>query len=64
MFSLIVSPKAKNLFIHKKLLCDRCEYFSNAFNSGFKEANSEFMTFPDDAEEAFTTFITWLYGGK
>ena len=61
--TLNVGPEAKPFIVHKKLLCDRCEYFSKSSNSDFEEAKTGIMNLPEDDEKAFACFLRWLYTG-
>ncbi|KAE9381259.1 hypothetical protein N431DRAFT_3095 [Stipitochalara longipes BDJ] len=55
-----VGPKRKAFSVHKKLICDRSDYFSKAFNGSFKEAEGV-MYLPDENTTAFDSFVTYLY---
>ncbi|KAH9215359.1 hypothetical protein DL95DRAFT_408542 [Leptodontidium sp. 2 PMI_412] len=56
-----VGPKQKNFTVHKKLLCDRSEFFSKAFNGEFKEATDGVMYLPEDDADAFDSMIVYIY---
>ena len=58
--TILVSPKRKAFKIHKKLLCDRSDYFSKAFNGRFQEANGE-MHCPEDDPTAFGHLVNYFY---
>jgi hypothetical protein len=58
--TIYVGPKRKAFKIHKKLLCDRSDYFSKAFNSRFQEANGE-MHCPEDDPTAFGHLVNYFY---
>jgi hypothetical protein len=55
-----VGPKRKAFTVHKKLLCDRSDYFSKVFNGGFKEANGE-MHLPEDNPTTFGHLVNYIY---
>jgi len=59
-----VGPEEKIFTVHKKLLCDRSDFFLKAFSNGFAEAETGIISFPEDTEEAFAKFVTWLYTGN
>ncbi|KAF4635212.1 hypothetical protein G7Y89_g2884 [Cudoniella acicularis] len=62
--NIYVEPKYKNFPIHKKILCDRSEHFSKAFNGDFKEGLEQTMRLPKESPNTFEDFITWLYRGN
>ncbi|KAH7363920.1 hypothetical protein BKA65DRAFT_571959 [Rhexocercosporidium sp. MPI-PUGE-AT-0058] len=53
-------PNRKQFVIHKKLICDKVDFFHKAFISGFKE-NEGTMDLPDETPEVFGMFVAWLY---
>jgi hypothetical protein len=59
-----VGPEEKIFTVHKKLLCGRSDFFLKAFSNGFAEAQTGVISFPEDTEEAFDKFVTWLYTGN
>jgi hypothetical protein len=61
--TLYVGPKRKQFTVHKKLLCDRCEFFSKAFRGNFSEAEKGEMNLPDDDPGAFSSLVDYLYRG-
>jgi len=61
--TLYVGPKRKQFTVHKKLLCDRCEFFSKAFRGNFQEAEKGEMYLPDDNPGAFSSLVDYLYRG-
>jgi hypothetical protein len=63
MVTLYVGPKRKQFTVHKKLLCDRCEFFSKAFRGNFSEAEKGEMYLPDDDPGAFSSLVDYLYRG-
>ncbi|KAL2072709.1 hypothetical protein VTL71DRAFT_12052 [Oculimacula yallundae] len=56
-----VGPKRKTFAVHKKLLCDCSDFFSKAFDGGFKEAKEGVMYLPEDSADAFDSLINYLY---
>lgn len=58
--TIYVGLKQKMLSAHKRLICDRSDYFSKAFNGKFEEAKGT-MYLPDEDIDAFDSFITYLY---
>jgi hypothetical protein len=61
---LVVGAEKKLFTLHKKLLCDRSEYFSKAFGGQFKEAIEGRMELPNDTPAAIDCLVTWLYWDK
>ena len=61
--SLIVGPSKTTFQVDKSLLCGSVDFFSKAFNSEFKEAQTSQMELPDDKAETVRNFLTWLYSG-
>lgn len=61
--TLYVGPKRKKFTVHKKLLCDRYEYFSKAFHGNFQEAQEGVMHLPDDDADAVSSLVDFLYRG-
>jgi hypothetical protein len=55
-----VGPKRKSFIVHKKLICDRSDYFSKAFNGNFWEREGV-IYFPEEDFATFESFITYLY---
>jgi BTB/POZ domain len=55
-----VGPKRKSFTVHKKLICDRSEFFDKAFNGRFQEAKGVMYLAEEDIA-AFDSFITYLY---
>jgi hypothetical protein len=60
---LYVGKKRKEFTIHKKLLCDRADFFSKAFNGGFQEAKKGEMYLPEDEPDHFACLVDFLYRG-
>ena len=56
-----VGPKRKPFAVHKKLICDRSDFFSKAFNSGFKESTEGVMYLPEDGADTFDSMIVYIY---
>jgi hypothetical protein len=59
--TIYVGPKRKKFLVHKKLICDRSEYFSKAFKGGFQETEKGVMYLPEDDIEAFDSFVNFIY---
>jgi hypothetical protein len=53
----------KEFLIHKKLLSEKAPVFGAMFNGGFKEAEVNSATLPEDDPKAFEAFVEWLYRG-
>ncbi|KAI9811447.1 MAG: 40s ribosomal protein L44e [Pycnora praestabilis] len=57
--------KSKRRFgIHKGLLSYYSTYFNSAINGNFMEAQTGIISLPDDEEDIFEIFNSWLYTGK
>ncbi|CZT42894.1 uncharacterized protein RSE6_02848 [Rhynchosporium secalis] len=52
--------RSEEFAIHKKLFCEKVDFFNKAFTGGFKE-NEGMMKLPDEKPEIFRLFIDWLY---
>lgn len=50
--------------VHKDLICGRVSYFDKMFSGGFKEAQEQAATLPEDDIDAFALFVKWLYAGE
>ncbi|KAK6615871.1 hypothetical protein H4I95_01023 [Botrytis cinerea] len=59
--TLIVGPKRKEFAVHKKLICDSCDYFNKAFCGPFLEGAEGKIYLPEDSSDAVALFIEWLY---
>lgn len=61
--TLYVGKKRQKIPVHKKLICDRCEYFSKAIGGNFSEAEKGEMYLPEDQPEAVSSLVDYLYRG-
>ncbi|EKD17298.1 hypothetical protein MBM_04875 [Drepanopeziza brunnea f. sp. 'multigermtubi' MB_m1] len=59
--TIYVGPKRKPFVLHKKLLCDRSEFFSKALNGGFKESAEGIMYLPEDDADVFEVTNMFIY---
>ncbi|KAG0651167.1 hypothetical protein D0Z07_2626 [Hyphodiscus hymeniophilus] len=59
--TLYVGPKRKQIVVHKKLLCNRIEYFSKAFDGRFKEGREGIIYLPEDDADSMSQLVDWLY---
>jgi BTB/POZ domain len=55
-----VGQERKRYLIHKNLLM-QSDYFKNAFNGNFKEAEDQMMDLPEESPAAFDLLISFLY---
>ncbi|KAF5877976.1 uncharacterized protein Bfra_000141 [Botrytis fragariae] len=62
--TLIVGPKRKEFAVHKKLICDSCDYFKKAFCGPFLEGTEGKIYFPEDGSDAVALFVEWLHRRK
>ncbi|KAK0119335.1 hypothetical protein ONS95_008177 [Cadophora gregata] len=60
LVTIHVGKKRKEFVIHKKLICDKVDYFQKAFQGNFLESNGA-MYLADETPGAFALFIDWLY---
>lgn len=60
LVTLYVGANRKKVSIHKKLICNKFDFFDKAFNGGFKEG-SGIMELPEDDEDAISHLVSWLY---
>lgn len=58
-----VGPKKQKFTIHKGLLCAYSSYFKAALQGGFKEADEQTITLPEDDAKVFEHFQLWIYTG-
>jgi len=59
--TIYVGPKRKAFVFHKKLLCDRSDFFSKIFNSGSKESIEEVMFLSAEKPEIFDSMVNFIY---
>ncbi|KAG4424731.1 hypothetical protein IFR04_002079 [Cadophora malorum] len=50
------TPNPKKFTVHKKLICDKVDFFRKAFMGGFKE-NQGKMELPEEKSAGFGDFI-------
>lgn len=65
-FTKIVVGNAEiqqEFFVHKRLLCERSQYFCRMLQGGFREAREGVVSMPEDCPLAFEVFVNWLYAG-
>ncbi|KAE9381257.1 hypothetical protein N431DRAFT_505669 [Stipitochalara longipes BDJ] len=63
IITLYVGKKRQKITVHKKLVCDRCKFFSKAFCGNFPEAEKGEMYLPQDSPQAVSSLIDYLYRG-
>ncbi|CZT11100.1 uncharacterized protein RAG0_15354 [Rhynchosporium agropyri] len=56
-----VSPKRKTFRVHKKLLCDRSEFFRKLSMEVTKRITETVMYLPVDDADAFDSLIIYIY---
>ncbi|TGO27362.1 hypothetical protein BPAE_0043g00350 [Botrytis paeoniae] len=56
--------EGKEFTVHKKLICDSCDYFRKAFCGPFKEAREGTIYLIEDSADAMGLFVEWLYRGR
>jgi BTB/POZ domain len=59
-----VGPERKYFAVHKAMLTEVAEHFSNMFNGGFAEAREGSAEFPEDDPDAWELLIEWAYKGE
>ncbi|KAF5869108.1 uncharacterized protein Bfra_011651 [Botrytis fragariae] len=61
MIHIHVGNDLKDFGVHKDLVCHHSPYFKAALNSGFEEATTGIIKFPEVKVEVFELFYHWLY---
>ncbi|KAH7417450.1 hypothetical protein BKA64DRAFT_769404 [Cadophora sp. MPI-SDFR-AT-0126] len=56
-------PNRKQFTIHKKLICDKVDFFRKEFMGGFKE-NEGTMDLSEEKPAVFGMFVDWLYSSN
>lgn len=59
-----MGPEGQEFNLHKELLCSVSDFFTAAFDGGFKETEEGVLKLPDQSVETFKYFMHWLYKGK
>lgn len=59
--TLTIGPSHKRFIVHKRLICEKSDFFHKAFMSGFIEGEEGKMDMPEDSEGAISLFLGWLY---
>jgi len=60
---LYVGDERKEFTIHKKLLCDRVDFFAKAFSGGFQEATNGEMHLLEDDPDTLASLVDFIYRG-
>ncbi|KKY28731.1 putative btb poz-like protein [Diplodia seriata] len=60
LVDLYVGPDNTHWILHEKLLCTRSRFFQRIFYSK-DSSNHQSYGLPDDEDEPFTAFVSWLY---
>lgn len=63
MVVIHVGPSRKKYHVHKKILCDKVDYFHKMFNNGFTETLDQAATLLEVNSDTFDLFLEWVYGG-
>jgi hypothetical protein len=64
MVDIYVGPENTHWILHEKLLCARSTFFRSIFYDDSKSASSsKSFGLPDDDDDAFKSFVGWLYSG-
>lgn len=61
LVDLYVGPENTHWILHEKLLCARSRFFQRIFYS--KGSSTSSYGLPDDDDEPFAAFVSWLYSG-
>jgi hypothetical protein len=59
--TVIVGPEARKYVIHKTFLSHYSEYFDNALNGSWEEAEDRTIALDDIEPRTFDFFVDWLY---
>ncbi|KAK0100233.1 hypothetical protein ONS95_008197 [Cadophora gregata] len=57
-------PNPTEFLIHKEIICHYSEVLATAFNSAFKEGQTQTYRVEDTTERAFRLLMQWLYSQK
>jgi hypothetical protein len=57
-------PDQENFMVHKEHACRYSPVLDKAFNSTFKEGETQNYTMDDASVEAFRMFVQWIYSQK
>lgn len=57
-------PNPTEFLVHKEVVCQQSEVLAAAFNSGFKEGQTQTYRLEDTTDRAFRLFMQWLYSRK
>jgi len=57
-------PNSTEFLIHKEVVCQQSEVLAAAFNSGFKEGQTQTYRLEDTTDRGFRLFMQWLYSRK
>ncbi|KAG4412671.1 hypothetical protein IFR04_014174 [Cadophora malorum] len=57
-------PNPTEFLIHKEVVCQQSEVLAAAFNSGFKEGQTQTYRLEDTTDRGFRLFMQWLYSRK
>lgn len=60
LVDIYVGPDNTHWILHEKLLCARSKFFHRIFQSNEQSAS---FGLPDEDDESFAAFVSWLYGG-
>ncbi|KAI9053316.1 hypothetical protein LZ554_002279 [Drepanopeziza brunnea f. sp. 'monogermtubi'] len=60
---IYVGKKRKHFPVHKRLICEKSEYFNAAFTGSFRESNGE-MYLEEGDVEVIRLFVDWLYSSR
>lgn len=61
--SLSVGEEETAFDAHILLLCSKSQFFANALNGKFLEADTKHIPLPDDDPATFGEFLSWVYTG-
>lgn len=59
--TVVVGPERRKYVIHKTFLTHYSEYFNNALNGSWEEAEDRAITLHDIEPGIFNVFVDWLY---
>jgi hypothetical protein len=60
LVNIYVGKKRTEFIIHKKLICDKTEFFLKAFTGAFRERDGV-IHLPEEDSGSFALFVDWLY---
>jgi BTB/POZ domain len=58
---VVVGESKTFFYLHKDLFCEVSRFFTAGLNGGFREAEDQTLSFPEDDVDIFKRFVQWVY---